>query len=224
MSLAGIVVPVGAGPISVPAGNPIRAVTAMTDENQLHDRVRARDAGALGEFLQLFRPQLLAYIDRNLGVILRKKVEPPDIWQETAIAALNALPKSDLTDRDPFGWLCQIAQQRIIDASRKHAAQKRGSEFEVALNSPAGDSSRDWMSILAASMTSPSQAVAREERHGQLYEAIQVLPPEVQEILRWRYVEDLPTKDIAARIGKTDVAVRVLLSRTVQKLQELMGE
>jgi RNA polymerase sigma-70 factor, ECF subfamily len=198
--------------------------THMTDENQLRDRVRARDATALGEFLQHFRPQLLAYIDRNLGVVLRKKVEPADIWQETAIAALNALPKADLSDRDPFGWLCQIAQQRIIDASRKHAAQKRDSEFEVALNSPAGDSSRDWMSILAASITSPSQAVAREERHGQLYEAIQELPPDVQEILRWRYVEDLPTKDIAARLGKTDVAVRVLLSRTVQKLQELMGD
>src|SRR6267142_2414647 len=97
----------------------------MTNENQLRDRVRAHDAAALGEFLQHFRPQLMAYIDRNLGVVLRTKVEPQDIWQETAIAALNALPKADLSDRDPFGWLCQIAQQRIIDASRKHSAKKR---------------------------------------------------------------------------------------------------
>ena len=196
----------------------------MADENLLRDRVQARDAAALGEYLQLFRPQLLAYIDRNLGVVLRKKVEPQDIWQETAMAALNALPRADLNDRDPFGWLCQIAQQRIIDASRKHAAKKRDSEFEVALNAKAGDSSREWMSILAASMTSPSQAVAREERHGQLYDAIQSLPPDVQDVLRWRYVEDLPTKEIATRLGKTDVAVRVLLSRTVQKLQELMSD
>jgi RNA polymerase sigma-70 factor (ECF subfamily) len=196
----------------------------VADENQLRDRVRAHDPAALADFLQHFRPQLLAYIDRNLGVVLRKKVEPQDIWQETAMAAIHALPKADLSDRDPFGWLCQIAQQRIIDASRKHAAQKRDSQFEIALNSPAGDSSRDWMSVLAASITSPSAAVARDERHGQLYEAIQGLPPDVQEVLRWRYVEDLPTKEIATRLGKTDVAVRVLLSRTVQKLQELMRE
>jgi RNA polymerase sigma-70 factor (subfamily 1) len=196
----------------------------MTDENQLRERVRAHDAAALTDYLQHFRPQLLAYIDRNLGVVLRKKVEPQDIWQDTAISALNALSNADLSDRDPFGWLCQIAQQRIIDASRKHSAKKRDNEFEIALNSPAGDSSREWMSILAASITSPSQAVARAERHGQLYAAIQELPPDVQEILRWRYVEDLPTKEIAARLGKTDVAVRVLLSRTVLKLQELMQE
>jgi RNA polymerase sigma factor (sigma-70 family) len=73
-------------------------------------------------------------------------------------------------------------------------------------------------------MTSPTQAVARNERHGQLYDAIRELPEDVQQILRWRYIDDLPTKEIAARIAKTDVAVRVLLSRTVQKLQELMQE
>ena len=196
----------------------------MIDESALRQRVQAGDAAALTEFMQHFQPQLLAYIDRNLGVALRKKIEPQDICQETAMAALNALPKADLSDRDPFGWLCQIAQQRIIDASRKFATQKRGSDKEVALDGPAGDSSRNWMSMLAASITSPSQAVARNERHAQLFDAIAELPPDMQEVLRWRYVEDLPTKEIATRIGKTDVAVRVLLSRTVQKLQELMAE
>lgn len=196
----------------------------MADVDQLQARLRDGDATALADFLQHYRPQLLAYIDRNLGTLLRAKVEAADIWQETAIAAVNAFPKADLSDRDPFGWLCQIAQQRIIDASRKHAAQKRDSDFEIALNSPVGDSSRDWMSVLAASITSPSQAFAREERHDQLYAAIQALPADVQQVLRWRYVDDLPTKEIAGKLGKTDVAVRVLLSRSVQKLQELMKE
>jgi RNA polymerase sigma-70 factor, ECF subfamily len=196
----------------------------MADVEQLQTRLRAGDATALPEFLQHYRPQLLAYIDRNLGTLLRAKVEAQDIWQETAMAAVNALPKADLSDRDPFGWLCQIAQQRIIDASRKHAAQKRDSDFEVALNSPVGDSSHDWMSVLAASMTSPSQAFAREERHGQLYAAIQSLPTDVQQVLRWRYVDDLPTKVIAEKLGKSDVSIRVMLSRSVQKLQELMKE
>src|SRR5207302_2323532 len=129
-----------------------------------------------------------------------------------SIAALTGLPKADLSDRDPFGWLCQLAQQRIIDASRRIHAKKRDSAFEVALNAPAGaDGSREWMSVLAASITSPSQACVRDERHMQLYAAIAGMPPDVQEILRWRYVDDLPTKEIAARTGKTDVAVRVLL-------------
>lgn len=39
-----------------------------------------------------------------------------------------------------------------------------------------------------------------------------------------RYVDGLATKQIAERTGRSDVAVRVMLSRTVQKLQELVGE
>jgi hypothetical protein len=39
-----------------------------------------------------------------------------------------------------------------------------------------------------------------------------------------RYVDGLTTKDSAGRIGKSDVAVRVMLSRTVQKLQQRLGK
>src|SRR5207253_8611400 len=61
--------------------------------------------------LESRRPQLMAYIERRLGAGLRRKIEPPDIYQETAVAALNAWPTLDLGDRDPFGWLCQVAEQ-----------------------------------------------------------------------------------------------------------------
>jgi RNA polymerase sigma-70 factor (ECF subfamily) len=37
-----------------------------------------------------------------------------------------------------------------------------------------------------------------------------------------RYIEGLPTKDVAARLHKTDVATRVLLTRLVHRLQELL--
>jgi RNA polymerase sigma-70 factor (ECF subfamily) len=195
----------------------------MADDD-LVQRLRAHDSAALAEFLRVYRPQLLAYVSRQLGEALRQRLGPDDILQETAIAALNALPKADLSDRDPFGWLCQIAQQRIIDASRRAGAQKRDAGREQALNAAVGDTSREWMSVLAASITSPSRAAVRGEQHAALERAIAGLPTDVQEVLRWRYVDDLPTKEIAARLGKTDGAVRVLLSRTVQKLQELMEE
>jgi DNA-directed RNA polymerase specialized sigma24 family protein len=42
--------------------------------------------------------------------------------------------------------------------------------------------------------------------------------------MRMRYVDGLATKEIAERLGKSDVAVRVMLSRTVQKLQQLLGD
>jgi DNA-directed RNA polymerase specialized sigma24 family protein len=38
-----------------------------------------------------------------------------------------------------------------------------------------------------------------------------------------RYVEGLAAKEIAGRLKKTDVAIRVMLTRLVQHLQELLG-
>jgi RNA polymerase sigma-70 factor (ECF subfamily) len=169
------------------------------------------------------RPQLLAYIERRLGTGLKRKVEPLDIYQETSIAALNAWPTLQLGDRDPFGWLCQVAEQRIIDAHRRFAARKRSSDREVSANQTPPDASRELIDMLSASLTSASKVLARNERHAQLNEAIAQLPEEAREVLRWRYVEGLPTKEIAEKVGKSDGAIRVMLTRTLHKLQELLG-
>ena len=133
---------------------------------------------ALAELLEQSRPQLLAYIDRRLGEALRKKVEPLDVYQETAVAALQAWPNADLGDREPFGWLCQIAEQRIVDLSRRFAARKRAVDREVPLNARAAGASREFLDLLAASLTSASSAVGRDERAARLNDAIAQLPKE----------------------------------------------
>jgi RNA polymerase sigma-70 factor (subfamily 1) len=178
---------------------------------------------ALADLLERSRLQLLGYIERRLGEALRKKVEPLDVYQETAVAALQAWPNADLGDRDPFGWLCQIAEQRIVDLSRRFGARKRAADREVSLNARAIGASKEFLDLLAASLTSASSVAARDERAARLHAAIDQLPPENQEILRWRYIDGLPTKEIAAKVGKSDGAVRVLLTRTLHKLQAILG-
>ena len=128
--------------------------------------------------------------------------------------------------RDPFKLLCQIAEQRIIDAHRHHvAAQKRSANREVSIDRPAdADQAFGFIDLLVASMTSPSQAFSRDQREFRLQGAVGSLPEEQREALRLRYVEGLPTRDVAERLGKTDGAIRVLLSRTLSKLQEILSE
>jgi len=189
----------------------------------LADRVRAGDAAALAAFLEDRRPALLAFVERRLGAALRGKLEPQDVLQELAIKALHDLPRADLSARDPFSWLCHLAEQCIIDGHRHFAAGKRAAARELPGNVPAGEGSQDFIALLSASLTSPTQAVVRNERQTQLQQAIASLPAEHREALRLRYAEGLPTKEVATRINKTDVATRVLLSRLVQKLQELLG-
>jgi RNA polymerase sigma-70 factor, ECF subfamily len=197
----------------------------MADDelDHLTERLRRHDSSALAMYLERRRPQFLAFIDNRLGPALRGKLEPQDVFQELAVKSLAALPQTDLTERDPFGWLCHLAEQCIIDGHRHFAAGKRAVGRERPGNVPVGEASQDLVAMLAASLTSPSQAVARDERHQALQEALGALPDEHREVLRLRYAEGLPTKEIAERIGKSDVATRVLLTRLVRRLQDLLG-
>ena len=88
----------------------------------LADRIRNKDKDALVEFIELRRPQLLAFIGRNLSTSLGRKLEAADILQELSLSAVTSLATFELGDRDPFSWLCQLAEQRIIDAHRKLVA------------------------------------------------------------------------------------------------------
>jgi RNA polymerase sigma-70 factor, ECF subfamily len=181
------------------------------------------DPSAFASFLDERRAALVAYVEKRLGSTLKGKVEPQDIAQEAAIKALRELPQTDLTNRDPFGWLCHLAEQCVIDAHRHFAASKRDAGREQAGNVHVAEASQDFIALLTASITTPTQAVVRNERETNLRAAIATLPEDQREVLRMRYVEGLPTKEIALRMKKTDVAIRVLLTRLVKQLQEMLG-
>jgi RNA polymerase sigma-70 factor (ECF subfamily) len=197
-----------------------------TPDDSLVHRVRQGNTEALAEFIEQRRPQLLAFIERNVGNAVRSKLEPQDVLQETAIAALRSLPQADLAERDPFNWLCLIAEQRIIDAHRKFfGAQKRAGDREQPLHAPAGGNGpAELIDLLVASITSPSQAFSRDQRHFRLQQALAMLPADSREALRLRYGDGLPTKEIALKLGKTDGAVRIMLTRSLQRLHQLLGE
>lgn len=178
----------------------------------------------LAAFIESHRRQLLAYADRNIGPALRTRVEPEDIVQEVVVSALSAIDQFLVEGRDPFRLLCQLAEQRIIDAHRHHVgAQKRSAAREVSMDAPVpGGDGFGFINMLVASITSPSQAFSRDQKEFQLQQAMAELNDEQREILRLRFVEGLPTKDIADRIGKSDGAIRVTLTRTVAHLQEIL--
>lgn len=185
------------------------------------------DQEALLTFIEEKRPQLLAYIRKSLNPRLQQKVDPEDILQEMSIQALGMLESGAGTGPNPFSWLCQIAEQRIIDAHRKFiGAQKRNLHREVPLGSPGSDNSDspDLIDLLVQSLTTPSQALSRNQRHQRLEEALKELPEIAREALRLRYVENMATKDIAAQLGKTDGSIRVLLTRSLRRLEQILSE
>jgi RNA polymerase sigma-70 factor, ECF subfamily len=196
------------------------------DNDELAERIRSGDTQALAAFIEARQPQLLVFIERRMSDRLRKKVEAEDILQELTVASLNSLSEVELGDRDPFSWLCQQAERRIIDTHRHHfGAQKRAAHSEVGIHAPAGGSEeREIADLLSASMTSASKAFSRKQKEFHMLAALDQLPADARDALRLRYIEGLPSKEIAEQLGKTDGATRVLLSRSLNKLHELLAQ
>jgi RNA polymerase sigma-70 factor (ECF subfamily) len=59
-------------------------------------------------------------------------------------------------------------------------------------------------------------------RLGKMQAAIAELGSEAEQAIRLRYVDGLSTREIAEKLGKTDVAIRVMLSRSIKRLQEML--
>ncbi len=193
---------------------------------ELIERIRQHDQTAFVAFIDLRQPQLLAFIGKRLSEQLRTKIEPRDIFQELSVSCLGSFNDVDFAGRDPFRWLCQQAERRIIDAHRHHfGAQKRAAGREVGIHG-SGSSGDDAgiENYLAASMTSPSAAFSRGQKEFYLAEAMEQLPDDAREALKLRYLQGLPSKEIAEKIGKSDAATRVLLSRALKRLQEMLAE
>ncbi len=122
----------------------------------------------------------------------------------------------------------KLRERRIIDAHRRFfGSQKRDAGKELSLNAAGGggaDTSRPGLlNLLVASMTSASQAFSRDQKQMRMLTALEQLPEEHREALRLRYLEGMPSKQIADKLGKSDGAIRVMLTRSLAKLQQILG-
>ena len=174
------------------------------------------------------QPRLLVILEQKLGSGLRSKIEPEDLLQDAVARAIKSLATVDCKTSDPISWFLQIIDHQIVDAHRFHfGAKKRDASREVSGNAQAqgdADGSPALIDLLVASMTSPSQALSKNVRLDRMYQALQQLPEDAQSAIRWRYLEGLPSQTIAERLGKSDGAVRVLLTRSLKKLEQFLED
>ncbi|HIE97023.1 MAG TPA: sigma-70 family RNA polymerase sigma factor [Planctomycetes bacterium] len=196
------------------------------DDPELLKGISDGNVDALAGFLDVNRRQLMAFISRRLGDALRTKVEVEDIFQDVSTEAIRTLTPEWPGEREPFSWLCHISERKIVDAHRHHFdAQKRDAGKERALDArSSGGGEIGLVNMLVKSMTTPSAAFSRNAREGRLQAAIAELKDDQREAIRLKYIENKPSKEIAEALGKSDAAVRVMLTRTMKQLHELLGE
>ncbi|MFD1827089.1 MULTISPECIES: RNA polymerase sigma factor [Mumia] len=162
-------------------------------------RITRRDEAALREAYETYAPVVLAYVTRYVG-----RHEAEDVMQRTFLDVWRGASGYDPSQRFT-GWLFTIAHHRAIDALR---ARRHGVVDLEALRELAGEDGRDTVNRLADAALVRS-AVAR-------------LPGHERAVLELAYFDDLPLREIAARLQVPMGTVKARAFRGKRRLGEIL--
>jgi RNA polymerase sigma-70 factor (ECF subfamily) len=155
-----------------------------------------------------------------MGKELRSKLESMDVVQDVLVSALKDL--GDFTYRDDgdfLRWLSAVAENRLRDNVDKWHACKRDIRKEVRLDNHGPTTGNILGGVVGPiQVTTPSVIASRKEDLDELAKAMDELKPEYKEVIVLTKIEGLSYKEIAGRLGKSDEAVRKLVSRAMAVL------
>ena len=200
---------------------------AHPDTDELLDRAGRGDVPARNLLLVRHRARLKKMVAIRLDRRLAARVDPSDLVQETLAEADRRLDDY-LRDRPlPFyPWLRRLAGERLIAAHRRHVrARHRSVEREEPWAPPLPDASAvALVDRLAASGTSPSGHLLRQELRQRLRAALEQLGPHDREILVLRHLEQLSVAETAAALGISERAAKARHMRALVRLRGLFDD
>src|ERR1700677_2942916 len=141
--------------------------------------------------------------------VLRSRAEAEDVVQDSFIRVLEHRLSLE-TVRDLRVWLIRIAWNLALDRKRRKRPEQLDETFAKSL----------------AGTTMPADTAMEEaQRFQSVLREIERLPKGERHVLLLSAIEELGTGEIAAVLGRSESAVRALLSRARARLrQRLEGE
>jgi RNA polymerase sigma-70 factor (ECF subfamily) len=170
------------------------------------DRTLARDARTDRDaFAQLYRRHA-DRVYRYLLVRLADEHVAQDVTAQTFLAALERLA-TYRGEGEFISWLLAIARNKAADALRSRSS---------TLSLEAADA-------LASPQPSPDQVVEARLRLDAVARALRSIAPERAEALALRVVGGLSAAEAGVVMGKSEAAVKMLVSRAIHDLRERLA-
>lgn len=190
--------------------------------------VKNGDASAVNQLMERHRDSLRRIVQLRLDQKIQRRIDVSDVVQDVLVEANRRLADYVASPQMPFHlWLRQIAQDRIIDAHRRHrGSAKRSVDRERQMAVPAADdrSTFDLALQLCDRGLTPAAAVAEAELARCAEQAIAKLPDQDCEIIIMRHYEQLSNQEVAQALSLTEPAASMRYLRAIRKLRELMAE
>lgn len=190
------------------------------ESRELCERAVQGDDEAREALLGQHLASLRAFVRARLGDSLRARETSQDISQSVCREALEDLGRFEYRGEHSFrSWLFQLAENKLRDRGRYWSRDKRSSKREAnATTLEATDA------LGSGSLCTPSrQAVSREELE-RVESALVSLSEDQRTVIVLARLLGLPHAEIARRMGRTVLATRTLLSRSLARLATVLAE
>jgi RNA polymerase sigma-70 factor (ECF subfamily) len=180
----------------------------VEDTRGLLARLARGDGEAANRLFAIHSERLRRAVRLRMPAELRPWLEAEDVCQTALVKALRGLDSFEYRGEGTFlSWLVRIADHAIRDAARaaaRRASVRPGGRSEDLVADPHAES--------------PSRAVVQQEEFALLERGIDALPAGDRELLIDREILGADLADLAARTGKSPVALRVALHRAKARL------
>jgi RNA polymerase sigma-70 factor (ECF subfamily) len=190
-------------------------VTSPTehDDTRLVRRLLKRDEAAFEEFFEAMYPALYRFALARLD---GRREAAEDVAQTTLYRAIGKLT-TYRGEASLLTWLCTFCRHEIFAYTRAHRHMTKvvpiddAPEIRAALES-----------LHAVDSTDPHVALDRQQQASLIQRVLDQLPAHYGSVLEWKYVEELPVQDIAARLGIRLRAAESLLARARRAFRDAL--
>jgi RNA polymerase sigma-70 factor (ECF subfamily) len=182
-------------------------------ERKLIEQATQGDAIAIDALVAEHLPRLRAYLRLRVGREILERESIDDLAQSVCLELLQNMDRFQYGGARGFRrWLYTSAQRKIADRHAYLHAKKR----DVAREQKAAADAQ--LLECYASFCTPSRHAAAREELEHVERIFAELAPEQREVIVLAKIVGLSRKEIGEEMGKSEGAVRVLLSRALATL------
>lgn len=172
------------------------------------------EESAVHLLLQEYLPRIRAYVRLRSGPALLDHESRSDLVQSICRDLLENVHRLHSTDIEGFqAWLFSTAKRKLADRAAQWCTKKRDPLREC-------DTPLEEAEMLSSCRTffTPSQQASAREELARVVTALRELPAERREVILLAKVLGLSRQEIGLRLGRSEGAVRVLLTRALADL------
>jgi RNA polymerase sigma-70 factor (ECF subfamily) len=175
----------------------------LIDEQRLLAGVRKLDPEALSQAHDAYYPAIFRYIAFRVG----NQQVAEDLTSEVFTRLLRAVRDRSAPDNTLRGWLYRVASFVVADYHRQ------GYRVEhTTLNE-----------TIEAKTADPADAISNRQTLDELYEALAELTRDQQDVIALRFGYEMPIRDVAQTMGKSEGAVKQLQARAIAALSRKLS-